>query len=109
MTLNTLYGTYHNCYLTVNRYQKDGTPAIGIWNDEGAVAMLTVCLGRDYRKDTCEAFVDTNNLPGAMEFINMYGLGRRTGVTKRSGFCFYPLVEFDMKEVEKHAAHCEVV
>lgn len=101
MTLNTLYETYHNCYLTVDRYVKDGTPAIGIWNDEGPVAMLTVCLGKG-REGGNESFVDTNNLSGAMEFINMYGLGRRTGISARSGFCVYPLVDFDMAEVMKH-------
>lgn len=38
--------------------------------------------------------LDTNNLPGGLEFVLKHGLGRKTGIEVRSGFCSYPVVEF---------------
>lgn len=40
------------------------------------------------------AYVDTNNCPFAKELLTQ-GIAIDTGVTKRSGFCEYPLWEFN--------------
>ena len=40
------------------------------------------------------AYVDTNNMPNAEEFINKYNLGEHTGECKASGYCTYPLYKF---------------
>ena len=106
MRLETRFGTYENCFLVVNRYSVDGTPAIAVWNEEdGPIATLTKCLDLNHfpyknrfnEKNT--AFVDMNNLPEAMEFISEYELGKATGAEAWSGYCRYPLVEFDMEQV----------
>lgn len=40
------------------------------------------------------AYVDTNNLPNAEEFIEKYHLGEFQDKFKMSGFCCYPLYKF---------------
>lgn len=40
------------------------------------------------------AYVDTNNIPFAEEFIEKYGLGVHQGKFRYSGFCTYPLYKF---------------
>ncbi len=40
------------------------------------------------------AYMDTNNFPWVNEFIEK-GIAVNTGFTKRSGFCEYPLYQFD--------------
>ena len=106
MVLDTGFGTYENCYLKLDRYVVDNTPAIEIRNDtDGPIARLTVCLGakgltEEYGDNF--AFVDTNNLPSALDFVREYKLGTVTNKTALSGFCRYPLVEFDMQELMKY-------
>ena len=40
------------------------------------------------------AYVDTNNMPNAEQFIKKYNLGVHQGKYKYSGFCAYPLYKF---------------
>lgn len=40
------------------------------------------------------AYVDTNNMPTAEQFIKEYNLGVHQGKYKHSGFCAYPLYKF---------------
>ena len=61
-------------------------------------AKLTVNLQDGLASDL--AYVDTNNVPGAEDFINTYGLGVNTGVTRRSGYCTYPLYRFYTDVIE---------
>lgn len=104
MRLVTRFGTYEDCYLKVNRYALDDSPAVQVWNmEDGPIATLTVCLDlRGYDRTGNESFVDTSNLPEAMDFILEYGLGKPNGLRARSGYCTYPMVEFDMLEMEKY-------
>ena len=53
------------------------------------------------------AFVDTNNLPEIEKFIEKYKLGKPTGKLKISGFCCYPLYEFDLDEIAKYKEYTE--
>lgn len=41
------------------------------------------------------AALDTNNLPHVAEFVESQGLGKPTGVLLTSGYCTYPVFEFD--------------
>lgn len=48
-------------------------------------------------------YLDTNNLPNIDIALEQAGLGKRTDMKKRSGFCEYPLFVFDeevLKELE---------
>lgn len=104
MTLRTTFGTYENVFLQVGKYQADNSVAIRAQNQQdGPIATLTVCLC-DKSLSEGEAYIDTNNCPWAVEFIEKEGLGKRTGRTGRSGYCTYPVVKFDMAKVREKEA-----
>ena len=98
----TNFTTYPNCRIEVGKYQMDGSIAIELWNEEdGPIATLTKCLvDKDLKQD--EAYIDINNCPWAMPLIEKYSLGKPTGRIGHSGYCTYPVVKFDMAELEKH-------
>ena len=105
MTLRTTFGVYTDVYLQVGKYRADDSVAVQAWNrQDGCIATLTVCLcDRSLGED--EAYIDTNNCPWAVDFIEQEGLGKRTGRTGKSGYCTYPVVKFDMEKVrEKEVA-----
>lgn len=81
-------------------YQNNGNLALQLITDCGEpYAMLTVNLSNK-KLPMNTAYVDTNNLPQAEEFINKYGLGRHLGKFAFSGYCCYPLYEFHVEMVE---------
>lgn len=43
------------------------------------------------------AFVDTNNMPKAEEFLKKYNIAKPTGKFGHSGFCVYPEYEFNLE------------
>lgn len=101
MTLRTRYEVYEGVYLQIGKYAADNSVAIQAWNrEDGPIATLTVCLC-DRRLGEGEAYVDTNNCPWAVDFIEKEGLGKRTGRVGLSGYCIYPVVKFDMKKVKE--------
>ena len=68
---------------------------------EEPYAMLTVNLKKV--PEGC-AYVDTNNLPYAEDFIMKYKLGKKVlGQDAVSGYCVYPLYHFDMDALDKYA------
>ena len=104
MEIKTEYATYKDCYLSTSKYRTNGSLAIQIMGDCGEgypepIAMLTVCLPNEIGANETTAFVDTNNCPWAMDFIEKYELGKWTGMVGMSGYCTYPLVIFDMEKV----------
>lgn len=102
MTIKTEFSTYRNVFLGTNRYCADNSLYICAWNEEdGPIADITVCLDDSFIKEN-ESYVDTNNFPGVMEFIEKYKLGKPTGLLGFSGYCCYPLVEFDMDAIDKY-------
>lgn len=48
------------------------------------------------------AAVDTNNCPWAEDFIKSNMLGRDTGTKIKSGYCTYPVYEFDIKVIDEY-------
>ena len=46
-----------------------------------------------------QAAIDVNNHPEAIEIIETNGLGVDTGKSVKSGFCTYPIYEFDMDKL----------
>ena len=54
--------------------------------------MLTVNF--DQKLPEGYAYVDTNNIPNAEQFIKKYNLGVHQGKFKMSGYCCYPLYKF---------------
>jgi len=96
-------GSY-DVFLKIHRYVNNQNLAIEILIDKGhyyePYGMLTVNLSETLPEDT--AYVDTNNIQNAEEFIKEYKLGESTGDTRRSGFCEYPLYKFDLETVKKY-------
>lgn len=100
MTLKTFFETFENVSLYVDEYVRDSSIYIGLYNDEGPIADLTVCLSDPGLREN-ESYVDINNLPEAMKFIEDNNLGTLTGF-RPSGWVTYPKVEFNMAEVMRH-------
>ena len=104
MTVETTFGTYKGVFLKTGRYMTDDSVAIQLENvQDGPIARITVCLS-DRSLEDGEAYIDTNNCPWAVDFIEKEGLGKRTGRSGRSGYCTYPVVKFDMEKVKEKEA-----
>lgn len=94
--LKTGFGNYLECFIAMNRYTADGSLALSIWScEDGPVATITKCLC-DPELASNEAYVDENNYPWVVGFIEENGLGTLTGEAKASEFCVYPKVRFDI-------------
>lgn len=108
MIYKTPYGEYEITGIEINKYQYGNGLYLGLLyfdpdcEAEMPFATLTVNLdGYVLTKDNV-AFVDTNNLRNAEEFIKEYGLGRFTGNYGASGFVTnYPLYEFDLDRIRE--------
>ena len=94
----TDFGTYDvNMHKT--SYRNNGNLAIVLDSPtEGPFATLTVNLDGP-KLPTNYAYVDTNNCPWAEQFIKHRNLGKPTGMVGYSGYCTYPLYEFDMSKL----------
>ncbi|MCR4682720.1 MAG: DUF4313 domain-containing protein [Clostridiales bacterium] len=61
---------------------------------EEEYGVLTVSFGEMIGLKDC-AFIDTNHFPDADQFLKQ-GIALDTGLTRRSGFCTYPLWQFNV-------------
>ena len=88
--VNLVRKTYlHPRTLCVQTYTKEGEP----------FATLTVNLCSKLQSPT-HAFVDTNNCPWAEQFLVSNGLAWPVqNIRRNSGFCSYPLYEFDLNRI----------
>jgi len=103
LTLVTPFETYTDIQISVNHYQADGSLCVDLWNqEEGPIARLTTCLNKKGIEENM-SYLDENNCPWSLDFIEHYGLGRNTGKVGFSGYCMYPLIEWDLTELEKYA------
>ena len=106
MTVNTNFGVYKNCHLKVDKYVADDSLAIEIITvDDGfeePLARITVCLNDTSLRNTNKSYVDINNCPWALDFISEYGLGEDTDMYGISGYCTYPLVEFNIDVLKSY-------
>lgn len=101
LEVKTSYATYTDCTLRVGQYQMDGSIAVEIFSRrEGPVARITVCLCDSALAEN-EAYVDTNNCPWVVDFLEAKGLAKSTGRTRRSGYCIYPSMKFDREKMAK--------
>lgn len=98
---NTKYSEYQGCYLHRAFYHNNGHVYVGVENDEGPIANITVNVDgiREYPAD-CSA-VDTNNFPEADELIERLGIGVFMGFAM-SGFCTYPVYKFNFNAVDRY-------
>lgn len=89
--------------LVVNNYADRNKLYLALWSLEDGYwepyCDLTRCLDGEIPADC--AYVDTNNLPSAEQFIVENRLGTFTHMVGRSGFCTYPLYHFDMERIRE--------
>lgn len=98
--ISSQYDEDCNVKIVRKSYQNNGNLALQLITDCGEpYAMLTVNLSNK-KLPANTAYVDTNNLPQAEEFISKNGLGFHLGKFAFSGYCCYPLYEFNIEMVE---------
>ena len=100
LVVHSFYSIPTEVTIRLGKYGSNDTLAISLWCDEGPFARLTVNLPYD-KPSIPLAYVDTNNCPWAAEFIEKYKLGKDTGVLGHSGFCAYPLYDFDLERLQQ--------
>lgn len=102
LTLRTKYGTYTDCFLEVGRYQADNSLAVLLFSkSEGPVATLTVCLCDPHLREN-ESYVDTNNCPWVVDFLEAKRLAKLSDKVRLSGYYVYPLMEFDEEKMKQY-------
>lgn len=100
-TVKTEFGTYRDITISTARYNYDDSLAIELISDsKGPFARLTVCIDNNIKLKDNESFVDTNNCPWAIEFIEQNKLGEYTGEFGASGYCVYPLYRFNLDTIK---------
>lgn len=100
-TLKTEYNTYNDVHAIKHAYNYNGCVAIELVSpNDGSIAIITVCIPNYMFLKENQAFVDTNNCPWAEEFIIKNKLGINLNFTAQSGYCQYPLYEFDLNKLE---------
>ena len=91
------YGKEYNLVVKTSHYTNNDSLAVMIETDEGEpFDTITVNLADGIATDKYQ-YVDTNNCPWAENFIKSNGLGTPTGLWGYSGFCKYPLYQFNLK------------
>ena len=96
--VTTPFGT-ETCTMSASNYGKKGHIALQLWCEDGPFATITVNLpGLRGMKQNVSA-VDVNNCPWAPALIKRLGIGKDTGHYLCSGFCVYPVYEFDMDRI----------
>ena len=98
--------TVYTLCTRVRTYYNNNNLAIEIicWNEEDGYepfAMLTV--NTQTKLPANQAAVDTNNFPEAIQLIEEYRLGIPTGDYVYSGYCKYPVYEFNIQELKDYA------
>lgn len=93
------WGQSYRVKMAVDQYVTNKNLALPMWCEDGPFATLTVNLNEKLPGN--QAYVDVNNCPWASEFIAVNGIGRFTGKIGFSGWCEYPLYEFDLDKIKE--------
>ena len=95
------YGETYRVYIEATKYMDNGTLALCMFTDEGEpfCNLTTNIMDSNLFANSTTAFVDTNNCPWAEQFIVDNKLGKALGYSGASGFCRYPLYEFNLEKL----------
>ena len=99
------YGSNHPMTFQLANYAENGNLYVGLMTNEEGWAEpwqnLTVNLSVKCADDC--AFIDTNNNgDDIITWLVSNNLGKPTGKTRASGWCYYPEFKFNMEEIVKH-------
>ena len=89
------YADNNNLYIGMITHDDEESPEP--WSD------LTINLGYSLPMGT--AFIDTNNNPGILDWLEANKLGKRSGRKAQSGFCTYEIFYFNMDELMQYVSH----
>ena len=99
-------GETQHIFFRIDRYAINDNLAIQMFckDADGFIepfASLTVNL--DIILPPNQAYLDTNNLGIEIGmWVENNKLGEYLGEVRQSGYCFYPLFEFDLEKVQEH-------
>ena len=100
--VTTMFGT-ELCTMSASKYaDKAGHIALQLWCEDGPFATLTVNLPQVRKMPKNVSAVDTNNCPWAIELIKRLGIGEPTWKYATSGFCGYPIFEFNLEKIAEY-------
>jgi hypothetical protein len=86
--------------LVTENYRDNGSLAIVAMEGNEEFAVITVNLPYSEADET-HAYIDTNNCPWAEKMLTENGFAKPTGDYGFSGWCQYPLYEFDLTKFSK--------
>lgn len=94
----------YKLYLVAHKYVGNNSLAVLAMSLEDGYdedfATITVNLPWGFADDT-HAYIDINNCPWAEKMLVENGYAKPTGDKMSSGFCTYPLYEFDLTKFNK--------
>lgn len=101
LELKTHFGTTENVTLTVNTYVDNNSLYVGMTTIEDGFPELygDVTVNLLSSMPPYCAFVDTNNMPELEDFLVKNGIAEFTGLAQTSGFCSYPLYQFNVEKM----------
>jgi hypothetical protein len=95
------YGDTYKVVPFKSRYFNNDTLAVMLMTDKGEeFAIITVNIELTQASET-RAYIDTNNHKWAENFLLDNKIATHTGEYGFSGFCLYPLYEFDLTKLEE--------
>ena len=108
LTLNA-WGENHSISFELANYADNDNLYVGMITHEDGYpepwSDLTVNLGIPLPMGT--AFIDTNNNPGIIGWLEANNLGKRSGRAVQSGFCTFEVFYFNMDELMKYVSSDE--
>ena len=97
LELQTQWGTTEKVQLEISNYMNNNGLYIGLSavGGEYPESYGDVTVNLDSKAPDYCSYVDTTNMPELKNFIKDHDLGEFTGLSKRSGFCEFPLYMFN--------------
>ena len=92
-----------NCTLAKTSYVNNKTLAVVLKDcDNGDTLVITVNLEYGFVINSRQQYVDVNNFPSIEDFLVSNGIAKKIpNCEMQSGFCIYPLYEFNTDLMEE--------
>ncbi len=97
------YGNEYAVSVVVNSYVNNGNLFVGLvsTDEEGDIEPFGDVTVNISDLPPYHAALDTNNMSGIESFVEREGLAQPSGECLRSGYCQYPVYEFDREALQK--------